>query len=40
MAKEEKTVTVNRAPILTCWAAVGAGRLGFDADTALTLGKA
>jgi hypothetical protein len=34
------TVTVNRAPVLTLWAAVVAERLGFDADVALTLGKA
>jgi hypothetical protein len=36
----QNTVTVNRAPVLTLWAAVVAERLGFDADTALTLGKA
>ncbi len=34
------TVTVNRAPVLTLWAAVVAEHLGFDADAALTLGKA
>jgi len=34
------TITVNRAPVLTLWAAVVAQRLGFDADAALTLGKA
>ena len=34
------TVTVNRAPVLTLWAAVVAERLGFDHDEALTLGKA
>ncbi len=33
-------VTVNRAPVLTLWAAVVAERLGFDRDEALTLGKA
>jgi hypothetical protein len=33
------TVTVNRAPVLTLWAAVVAERLGFDRDEALTLGK-
>ncbi len=38
MAKN--TVTVNRAPVLTLWVAVVAERLGFDADAALTLGKA
>jgi hypothetical protein len=34
------TVTVNRAPVLTLWAAVVAERLGFERDEALTLGKA
>ncbi len=34
------TVTVNRAPVLTRWAAVVAERLGFDRDEALTLGRA
>jgi hypothetical protein len=33
------TVTINRAPVLTLWAAVVAERLGFDRDEALTLGK-
>jgi hypothetical protein len=33
-------VTINRAPVLTLWAAVVAERLGYDRDTALTLGKA
>lgn len=33
-------VTVNRAPVLTLWAAVVAERLGFDREEALTLGKA
>lgn len=33
-------VLVNRAPVLTLWAAVVANRLGFDWDEALTLGKA
>jgi hypothetical protein len=32
-------VTINRAPVLTLWAAVVAARLGFDWDAALTLGK-
>ncbi len=35
-----RTVSINRAPVLTLWAAVVAERLGFDADEALTLGKA
>ncbi len=34
------TVTINRAPVLTLWGAVVAERLGFEADTALTLGRA
>ena len=33
-------VHVNRAPVLTLWAAVVAERIGFDHETALTLGKA
>jgi hypothetical protein len=33
-------ITVNRAPVLTLWAAVVAERLGYDPDAALTLGKA
>ena len=33
-------VTINRAPVLTLWAAVVAECLGFDPDEALTLGKA
>jgi type II secretory pathway component PulK len=35
-----KTISINRAPVLTLWAAVVAERLGFDQDEALTLGKA
>ncbi|HSF31128.1 MAG TPA: hypothetical protein VLK82_11755 [Candidatus Tectomicrobia bacterium] len=34
------TVTINRAPVLTLWAAVVAERLGYDQEAALTLGKA
>jgi len=33
-------VKVNRAPVLTLWAAVVAERLGFDREAALSLGKA
>jgi hypothetical protein len=33
-------IMINRAPVLTLWAAVVAERLGYDHDTALTLGKA
>ncbi len=35
----ENTVMINRAPVLTLWGAVVAEELGFDADTALSLGK-
>lgn len=35
-----KTVLVNRAPVLTLWAAIVAERLGYRRGTALTLGKA
>jgi hypothetical protein len=35
-----KTISINRAPVLTLWAAVVAQRLGFDQEEALTLGKA
>ncbi|HKG53714.1 MAG TPA: hypothetical protein VKB04_05600 [Anaerolineales bacterium] len=35
-----KTIKINRAPVLTLWAAVVAERLGYDEETALTLGKA
>jgi hypothetical protein len=35
-----KTISINRAPVLTLWAAVVAQRLGFNEDEALTLGKA
>src|SRR5258708_4369735 len=35
-----QTISVNRAPVLTLWAAVVAQRLGFDRDEALTLGRA
>jgi len=33
-------IRINRAPVLTLWAAVVAERLGFDRDEALTLGRA
>lgn len=35
-----KTILINRAPVLTLWAAVVAERLGFNRDEALSLGKA
>jgi hypothetical protein len=36
----EHRILINRAPVLTLWAATVAERLGFDEDEALTLGKA
>src|SRR3954469_22848636 len=36
----ESTVCVNRAAVLTLWAAVVAEWLGFDAGEALSLGRA
>jgi len=38
MAKRK--VQINRAPVLTLWAAVVSERLGYDHETALTLGRA
>ncbi len=35
-----KKIKINRAPVLTLWAAVVAERLGRDKESALTLGKA
>ena len=35
-----KKIKINRAPVLTLWAAVVAKRLGYEEETALTLGKA
>jgi hypothetical protein len=35
-----KTISINRAPDLTLWAAVVAERLGLEEDEALILGKA
>jgi hypothetical protein len=35
-----RTITVNRAPVLTLWAAVVAERLGYDWDEAVTFGRA
>ena len=35
-----KKIKINRAPVLTLWATVVAERLGYDEETALTLGKA
>lgn len=36
----ERTILINRAPVLTLWAATVAERLGFSHDEALSLGKA
>ncbi len=35
-----ETIAVNRAPVLTLWAAVVAERIGYNHDEALSLGKA
>ena len=35
-----KTISINRAPVLTLWAAVVAQRLGFAEDESLTRGRA
>jgi len=35
-----RRIKINRAPVLTLWAAVVAQRLGFDWNAALTLGRA
>ena len=37
---EHKIIPINRAPVLTLWAAVVAERLGYDHQSALSLGKA
>ena len=36
----ERNILINRAPVLTLWAATVAERLGFDEAEALSLGKA
>jgi len=33
-------IKINRAPVMTLWATIVAERLGYDKETALTLGKA
>lgn len=35
-----KSISINRAPVLTLWASVVAKRLGFEKGEALTLGRA
>jgi hypothetical protein len=39
-AEAKTTLSINRAPVLTLWAAVVAERLGYRRAEALTLGKA
>ena len=40
MTDKDGAIRVNRAPVLTLWAAIVAERLGHDADAAITLGRA
>lgn len=40
MTDRDGIIQVNRAPVLTLWAAIVAERLGHDADAAITLGRA
>src|SRR3954471_3590458 len=40
MAATNVSIRINRAPVLTLWAAAVAERLGFDRATALTPGQA
>lgn len=40
MSSSHRKIMINRAPVLTLWAAVVAERLGLDRDEALTMGKA
>ncbi len=35
-----KKIKINRAPVLTLWAAIVAERLGYDRKELLTFGKA
>jgi len=35
-----KKIKINRAPVLTLWGTIVAERLGYEKETALTLGKA
>lgn len=39
MSKAAPAIRVNRAPVLTLWAAVVAERLGHDPDAAILLGR-
>ncbi len=40
MTDNDGEIRVNRAPVLTLWAAIVAERLGHDVDAAITLGRA
>jgi len=40
MTEKNGVIRVNRAPVLTLWAAIVAERLWHDADAAITLGRA
>jgi hypothetical protein len=40
ISKKRSWIAINRAPVLTLWAAVVAERMGFNRDEALTLGRA
>ncbi len=40
MTDNDSEIRVNRAPVLTLWAAIVAERLGHDVDAAITLGRA
>ena len=40
MAEKSDAIRVNRAPVLTLWAAIVAERLEHDADAAITMGRA
>jgi hypothetical protein len=37
---ESDRISINRAPVMTLWAAVVAERLGYDREESLTLGRA
>ncbi len=39
-AASSTSITINRAPVLTLWAAIVAERLGYTRDEALTMGRA
>ena len=40
MADDRHSLLINRAPVLTLWAAVVAEHLGFERNEAITLGRA